>query len=114
MGPDLPAWFHFTGPLIDPASRAAVPFAWHQLSDKPLIYASLLGTIQNQQLGLFAAIAAACQHLDAQLVIAPGGAVCAAAGVAATRQPHHHPCGAEHGAGITPLWGADGGDPDRQ
>lgn len=68
----LPAWFHFTGPLIDPASRAAVPFAWHQLNDKPLIYASL-GTIQNQQLGLFAAIAAACQHLDAQLVIALGG-----------------------------------------
>ena len=68
----LPAWFHFTGPLWDPASRAAVPFPWERLSGQPLIYASL-GTIQNQQLELFARIAAACQHLDAQLVIALGG-----------------------------------------
>jgi hypothetical protein len=22
---ELPGWFHFTGPLVDPASRAAVP-----------------------------------------------------------------------------------------
>jgi zeaxanthin glucosyltransferase len=68
----LPAWFHFTGPLVDPASRAAAPFPWHQLNGKPLIYASL-GTIQNQQLEMFARIAEACRHLDAQLVIALGG-----------------------------------------
>lgn len=47
-------------------------FPWHQLNGKPLIYASL-GTIQNQQLDLFARIAEACSHLDAQLVIALGG-----------------------------------------
>jgi zeaxanthin glucosyltransferase len=68
----LPACFHFTGPLWDPASRPAVPFPWERLTGQPLIYASL-GTIQNQQLDLFARIAAACQHLDAQLVIALGG-----------------------------------------
>jgi MGT family glycosyltransferase len=68
----LPGWFHFTGPLVDPASRAAVAFPWHALSGKPLIYASL-GTIQNQQLEVFACIAEACRHLDAQLVIALGG-----------------------------------------
>lgn len=68
----LPAWFHFTGPLVDPASRADVAFPWHQLNGKPLIYASL-GTIQNQQLELFARIAEACRHLDAQLVIGLGG-----------------------------------------
>jgi MGT family glycosyltransferase len=68
----LPDWFHFTGPLVDPASRAEVPFPWERLNGKPLIYVSL-GTIQNQQLELFARIAAACAHLDAQLVIALGG-----------------------------------------
>jgi len=74
---ELPAWFHFTGPLVDPASRAAVPFPWDELSGKPLIYASL-GTIQNQQLEVFARIAEACRHLDAQLVIALGGGSSAA------------------------------------
>ena len=69
---ELPAWFHFTGPLVDPASRAAVPFPWEALNGRPLIYASL-GTIQNQQLEVFARIAEACSHLDAQLVIALGG-----------------------------------------
>lgn len=68
----LPDWFHFTGPLVDPASRAAVPFPWQALNGKPLIYASL-GTIQNQNLAVFTGIAEACHHLDAQLVIALGG-----------------------------------------
>jgi MGT family glycosyltransferase len=68
----LPAWFHFTGPLVDPASRAVADFPWDQLNGKPLIYASL-GTIQNQQLEIFARIAEVCRHLDAQLVIALGG-----------------------------------------
>lgn len=68
----LPAWFHFTGPLIDQTSRGRVAFPWAQLSGKPLIYASM-GTIQNQHLGLFTSIAEACSHLDAQLVIVLGG-----------------------------------------
>ena len=57
---------------MDPASRAATPFPWDALSGKALIYASL-GTIQNKHLTTFARIAEACQHLDAQLVIALGG-----------------------------------------
>ena len=68
----LPACFHFTGPLSDPSSREAVAFPWERLTGQPLIYASL-GTIQNRQLRLFETIAAACQGLDAQLVIALGG-----------------------------------------
>lgn len=68
----LPACFHFTGPLSDPASRAPIDFPWERLTGQPLLYASL-GTIQNRQLGLFQTIAAACSHLDAQLVIALGG-----------------------------------------
>ncbi len=68
----LPEYFHFTGPLVDPASRAAAPFPWDVLSSKPLIYASL-GTIQNKHLEVFARIAEACYQLDAQLVIALGG-----------------------------------------
>jgi zeaxanthin glucosyltransferase len=68
----LPACFHFTGPLTDPASREAADFPWERLTGQPLIYASL-GTIQNRQLGMFETIAAACRTLDAQLVIALGG-----------------------------------------
>lgn len=68
----LPACFHFTGPLTNPASREAADFPWERLTGQPLIYASL-GTIQNRQLGMFETIAAACRTLDAQLVIALGG-----------------------------------------
>jgi zeaxanthin glucosyltransferase len=68
----LPACFHFTGPLSEPASREPAPFPWERLTGQPLIYASL-GTIQNRQLGMFETIAAACRTLDAQLVIALGG-----------------------------------------
>jgi zeaxanthin glucosyltransferase len=68
----LPTCLHFTGPLTDPASREPAPFPWERLTGQPLIYASM-GTIQNRQLGMFQTIAAACQQLDAQLVIALGG-----------------------------------------
>ncbi|MEM9005900.1 MAG: glycosyltransferase [Cyanobacteria bacterium P01_F01_bin.86] len=68
----LPACFHFVGPCIDAASREPAPFPFDQLTQQPLIYASL-GTLQNQMLWLFEAIATACQNLDVQLVIALGG-----------------------------------------
>lgn len=55
-----------------------MPFPWEALNGRPLIYASL-GTIQNQQLEVFARIAEACSHLDAQLVIALGGGSSASA-----------------------------------
>jgi len=68
--------FHYTGPLIDPSGTEPVqfnqtPFPFDQLSDKPLIYASL-GTLQNRNWAVFEKIATACQDLDAQLVISLG------------------------------------------
>lgn len=68
----LPAWFHFLGPFQHPASRKPVDFPYEQLNGKPLIYASL-GTIQNQLDTIYATIAAACEDVDAQLVISLGG-----------------------------------------
>lgn len=68
--------FHYTGPLIDPSGTEPVqfnqpPFPFEQLSDQPLIYASL-GTLQNRNGAVFEAIAAACQNLEAQLVVSLG------------------------------------------
>ncbi|MEM8543418.1 MAG: glycosyltransferase [Cyanobacteria bacterium P01_H01_bin.119] len=68
----LPACFHFVGPCIDLSSREPADFLFDRLTGQPLIYASL-GTLQNQLLWIFEAIAAACQSLDVQLVIALGG-----------------------------------------
>ncbi len=53
-------------------------------------------------------------HPAAPARLPPGGGFCAAAGVAATRCPHHHPCRPQHRAGVAALRCADGGDPDRQ
>lgn len=70
---NLPEWFHFTGRYHNPASREAVEFPYEKLTGKPLIYASM-GTLQNRLMGVFEKIAAACEGLDAQLVISLGGA----------------------------------------
>lgn len=75
---NLPPCFHFTGPLVNPQSRQPAAFPWEKLTGQPLIYASL-GTVQNQLTHVFGAIAAACQDLDAQLVIALGGGMAPAA-----------------------------------
>ncbi|MBW3542047.1 MAG: glycosyltransferase [Planctomycetes bacterium] len=69
----LPAWFHYVGPLSDGSGRAAAPFPWERLDGRPLIYASL-GTLQNRVLDVFRAIAAGCADLDAQLVLSLGRA----------------------------------------
>ncbi|MGK7926925.1 MAG: glycosyltransferase [Spirulina sp.] len=68
----LPPWFHFTGPYHNPASREPIPFPWEKLTGQPLIYASM-GTLQNRLFVVFEQIAAACEGLDAQLVISLGG-----------------------------------------
>ncbi|MDY6898687.1 MAG: glycosyltransferase, partial [Cyanobacteriota bacterium] len=68
----LPQWFHFTGTFHTSASRAPVPFPYEQLTEKPLIYASM-GTLQNRLVPVFYKIAEACEGLDAQLVISLGG-----------------------------------------
>ena len=68
----LPPHFHFTGPYHSSIGREKPSFPWDQLTGQPLVYASM-GTIQNQLLLVFEAIAAACVGLDVQLVISLGG-----------------------------------------
>lgn len=68
----LPEWFHFTGPYHDSTGREVADFPFDKLTGQPLIYASM-GTLQNRLLPVFHKIAAACQDLDAQLVISLGG-----------------------------------------
>jgi zeaxanthin glucosyltransferase len=69
---DLPGTFHYTGPFHDSRVRPAAEFPWERLTGRPLIYASM-GTLQNRLRHVFHAIAAACQGLDADLVISLGG-----------------------------------------
>lgn len=69
---ELPPQFRYCGPWHDPAFRPAVPFPYEKLSGRPLIYASM-GTLQNRVQEVFREIAAACEGLDAQLVISLGG-----------------------------------------
>ncbi|NES75855.1 MULTISPECIES: glycosyltransferase [Okeania] len=69
---NLPKWFHFTGPYHYSGTREPVPFPWDKLTGKPLIYASL-GSLVNRFIDVFDKIAAACDGLDAQLVMSLGG-----------------------------------------
>ncbi|MEO0376017.1 MAG: glycosyltransferase, partial [Cyanobacteria bacterium P01_A01_bin.17] len=68
----LPAHFYFTGPYSNRNSREPIDFPFDQLTEQPLIYASL-GTLQNRLPETFKIIAEACQVLNVQLVIALGG-----------------------------------------
>jgi zeaxanthin glucosyltransferase len=73
---ELPDNFHYVGPLQNPLRGESInykcpPFPFERLSGKPLIYASL-GTLQNKIWDTFHKIAAACDGLDAQLVISLG------------------------------------------
>jgi zeaxanthin glucosyltransferase len=72
----IASWFHYVGPLknpadIEPISAQDPSFSFDQLNGKPLIYASL-GTLQNHNWGIFHSIAEACLDIDAQLVISLG------------------------------------------
>jgi zeaxanthin glucosyltransferase len=67
----LPNCFHYLGPFRDAGSQE-IPFPWHQLDGRPLVYASL-GTLQNRTPALFRCIAEACDGLQVQLVISHGG-----------------------------------------
>ncbi|HBE31471.1 MAG TPA: glycosyl transferase family 1 [Cyanobacteria bacterium UBA11368] len=75
--PNLPQHLHYVGPLRN-ASPKSVSFPFEQLTGQPLIYASL-GSVQNTKGDVFRCIAAACEGLDAQLVITHGGGMDAAA-----------------------------------
>lgn len=68
----LPKCFHYTAPFVNPNARKPVNFPWEKLDNRPLIYASM-GTLKNQLVEVFGAIAFACADLDAQLVISLGG-----------------------------------------
>ena len=68
---DLPAHFHYVGPLRR-RRRATVPFPWERLDGRPLVYASL-GTLQNSREAVFRCFAEACAPLNVQLVISHGG-----------------------------------------
>jgi MGT family glycosyltransferase len=68
---NLPPCFHYCGPFRSDISTE-VDFPYDKLNGKPLIYASL-GTLQNTKQEIFQIIAAACQGLEVQLVIAHGG-----------------------------------------
>ncbi len=67
----LPDWFHFTGPLLNPALRPTPDFPYDQLDGRPLIYASL-GTVHNRRPRIFRTIAKVCDSLNLQLVMSLG------------------------------------------
>ena len=60
--------WHYVGPLRNQSSYS-VSFPFEDLTGQPLIYASL-GSVQNTKQDVFHCIAAACEGLDVQLVIA--------------------------------------------
>lgn len=68
----LPDSFHYLGPFCDSAGPE-IAFPFERLNGKPIIYASL-GTLQDSNSDYFRLIAEACADIDAQLVIATGGA----------------------------------------
>jgi zeaxanthin glucosyltransferase len=69
-----PANLHYTGPFVDNQQRPPVPFPWHRLDNRPLVYASL-GTLQNGSEEVFKTIAEACSGLEVQLVLSLGGGI---------------------------------------
>jgi zeaxanthin glucosyltransferase len=69
--PNLPSHLHYVGPLRGNSSNS-VDFPYEKLTGQPMIYASL-GSVQNTKQAIFHCIAAACEGLDVQLVIAHGG-----------------------------------------
>lgn len=70
---DLPACFHFAGPLVSPSARESVPFPWERLDGRPLVYASF-GSQVHADRPCAVAIAEACHRLGAQLVLSSGAA----------------------------------------
>ncbi len=68
----MPACFHYVGSLAADRHYTAEGFPWERLDGRPLIYASL-GTIADpMNRPVYPKIAAACQGLSAQLVLARG------------------------------------------
>jgi UDP:flavonoid glycosyltransferase YjiC (YdhE family) len=72
--PDLPAWFHHTGPFDDGRGRRDVEFPWEKLTGEPLLYAST-GTLQDGAEHIYRTIAEACSNLGCQLVLSIGNKI---------------------------------------
>jgi len=71
-GPDFPQ-FHYAGPFHDGRGRMAFDFPWQQLTDDPIVYASM-GTLQNGLADIFRSITQAAIRLkELQFVLAVGG-----------------------------------------
>jgi zeaxanthin glucosyltransferase len=68
----LPADFHFVGPLHNLKTRPHSDFPWEKLDGRPILYASM-GTLMNQLDGVFRTILKASENLDVQLVLTLGG-----------------------------------------
>jgi zeaxanthin glucosyltransferase len=69
---DLPADFHFVGPLHQRMDREKTPFPWERLDGRPIVYASM-GTLQNRLDWVFEVIVKACAGQNVQLVLSLGG-----------------------------------------
>jgi len=70
--PDFPQ-FHYAGPLHDGRGRLDFHFPWQQLTDEPIVYASM-GTLQNGLVDIFRSITQAANGLkELQFVLAVGG-----------------------------------------
>jgi len=70
--PDFPQ-FHYAGPFHDGRGRIDFDFPWQQLTDEPIVYASM-GTLQNGLVDVFRSITQAAIRLkELQFVLAVGG-----------------------------------------
>jgi zeaxanthin glucosyltransferase len=69
---ELPANFHFVGPLHQGMDRVETSFPWERLDGRPIVYASM-GTLQNRLDWIFEVILKACAGQNVQLVLSLGG-----------------------------------------
>jgi zeaxanthin glucosyltransferase len=69
---ELPADFHFVGPLHQRMDREETSFPWERLDGRPIVYASM-GTLQNRLDWIFEVILKACAGENVQLVLSLGG-----------------------------------------
>jgi zeaxanthin glucosyltransferase len=69
---ELPADFHFVGPLHQRMDREKTSFPWERLDGRPIVYASM-GTLQNRLDWIFKVILKACAGQNVQLVLSLGG-----------------------------------------
>jgi zeaxanthin glucosyltransferase len=82
---ELPATFHYCGPLRT-EGRDVAGFDWRPTGGRPLVFASL-GTLQGSRATLFRRIARAAERLELELVLAHGGKLSAKAAASLPGRP---------------------------